>query len=85
MWKLTRGFVNVVTGLPGEIVMHGIGSATEDGSDTAGSYTTSLLAGVVTGFGCGVMRVGSGLVDLVTFPVPFDDQNRPLVEPEFAL
>ena len=37
-----------------------------------------------TGIGRGVMRVGSGFVDVATFPVPFD-HNRPLFKPEFAL
>ena len=85
VWKFTRGLVNVVTGLPGEILLHGLGTPTSDPGDTAGSYTTALLAGLATGVGYGVVRMGSGLVDLATFPVPFDDKNRPLLEPEFAL
>jgi hypothetical protein len=35
------------------------------------------------GIGWGFARVGSGFVDVVTFPIPFND-NRPLVEPDYV-
>ena len=85
LWKLSRGLVNVVTGLPLEIMRHGVGGATSDQGDTAGSFLTSFLGGTVTGIGYGVARMGSGIADMATFPIPFDQNNGPLLLPEFAL
>ena len=85
LWKLTRGLVNAATGLPQEVFLHGVGAPTTDPNDTAGSYLTSAVAGTVTGLGYGVVRMCSGIADVVTFPIPFDDKNDPLMQPEFAL
>jgi len=83
VWKLGRGAVNTVTGLPGEIVAHTVLETTDRGLAGIPAYLTSIVTGVVVGTGWGVARMGSGLIDMVTFPVPINE-NRPLVEPEFA-
>lgn len=84
IWKLARGIVNVAIGFPGEMLVHTVGTATEGYGSTAGSTLAGIGAGAATGFGWGVVRVGSGLFDVFTFPVPYDD-NRPLLLPEFPL
>jgi putative exosortase-associated protein (TIGR04073 family) len=79
--KATRGFVNIVTGLPDEMIAHTVGSATEYGEDTLGGFVGSTIGGLVIGTFWGIARVGSGIVDVFTFPVPFND-NQPLVQPD---
>jgi putative exosortase-associated protein (TIGR04073 family) len=79
--KFNRGLVNVVDGLPDELVSHTVGAATEYGEDTFGGFVASTIGGIMIGTFWGVARIGSGIVDLVTFPVPFND-NAPLVEPD---
>jgi putative exosortase-associated protein (TIGR04073 family) len=83
--KLTRGVTNVALGLPGEILTGVVREAhSEEGLRSMGSYTAHFLAGLLMGLGWGAARVGSGVVDIVTFPIPFDD-NRPLLEPDYIL
>ena len=79
--KVTRGAVNIVTGLPDEIAAHTVGATEEYGEDTAGGFVASALGGVIIGTFWGIARIGSGIVDVFTFPIPFND-NRPLVEPD---
>jgi putative exosortase-associated protein (TIGR04073 family) len=83
VWKLGRGVANVAFGLPSEVARHTISSTTDDG-DTIGETATRFGTGVLVGVAWGMARMASGLVDVATFPVPFAD-NRPLLEPEFAL
>ncbi len=82
VWKLSRGISNTVFGLPSEVVVNTLGGATSPQSTTWGAMWAEILAGIMVGTGKGLLRTGSGLVDIATFPVPFDD-NRPLLEPEF--
>jgi putative exosortase-associated protein (TIGR04073 family) len=83
--KLTRGITNVAIGLPAEIVYHVVGTAhSEENLESAGGYTAGFFSGLLLGIGWGAARIGSGVVDVVTFPVPFDD-NRPLLEPDYIL
>jgi putative exosortase-associated protein (TIGR04073 family) len=86
-WKLFRGVTNVVTGIPAEVLTHAGGGVSGPQATTIGAAVTGLLAGVVTGTAYGFARMGSGVADVATFPLPFIplDHNRPLVEPEFKL
>jgi putative exosortase-associated protein (TIGR04073 family) len=79
--KFTRGVVNVATGLPDEMIAHTVGATTEYGEDTLGGFVGSTIGGLIIGTFWGVARIGSGIVDMFTFPVPFND-NEPLVEPD---
>ncbi len=81
LWKFSRGVMNIGTGLPQEVVAHTIGQTTEYGEDTLGGFFQSVMTGTFIGLFWGVARVGSGIVDVFTFPIPFND-NQPLVEPE---
>ena len=82
--KFTRGVSNIALGLPDEIVAHTTGQVTEYGEDTLGGAVASTLGGVIIGTFWGVARIGSGLVDVFTFPIPFND-NEPLVQPDHHL
>lgn len=79
--KVTRGVVNIATGLPDEMIAHTVGSITEYGEDSLGAYVGSTLGGLIIGTFWGVARIGSGIVDVFTFPIPFND-NQPLVQPD---
>jgi putative exosortase-associated protein (TIGR04073 family) len=58
-----RGALNVVTS-PIDVIVNVV-------NDTkAGPPLVGTLTGVAKGLGCGVLRLGSGAVDLVTFWVP---------------
>jgi putative exosortase-associated protein (TIGR04073 family) len=83
VWKLSRGVVNTATGLPGEIVAHTVLESTDRGLAGVPAYVSSVVTGVVVGTGWGLLRIGSGIADVVTFAAPIDE-NRPLLEPEFA-
>jgi putative exosortase-associated protein (TIGR04073 family) len=83
VWKLGRGVANVAFGLPSEVARHTITTSTDDG-DTVAETASRLGTGMLLGVAWGMARVASGLLDVATFPVPFAD-NRPLLEPEFAL
>ena len=80
--KFDRGVVNTVVGLPEEMITHTIGGLTEYGEDTLGGAVASTIGGLFIGTFWGVARVGSGIVDMFTFPIPFND-NQPLVEPDY--
>lgn len=77
--KLTRGFLNVVTGwleLPAQV-----GKVTELKGSFAGA-TEGLARGVVLGLG----RTVVGALELVTFPIPNPVTGYgPVVEPEFVI
>jgi len=86
-WKLFRGLTNVATGMPAEIVTRAGGGISGPHATTIGSTVTGFLTGIVTGIAYGVVRTGSGIADVATFPLPMVplEDNRPLVEPEFKL
>jgi putative exosortase-associated protein (TIGR04073 family) len=80
--KFHRGVVNIAVGIPDELIAHTVGMATEYGEDTLGGGIASVMSGALIGTFWGVARVGSGIVDVFTFPIPFND-NEPLVEPDY--
>jgi|SRR4249920_2447808 putative exosortase-associated protein (TIGR04073 family) len=82
--KVNRGIVNVITGFPAELTVHTVGAATEYGEDSIGGFLASTVSGIMIGTFWGVARIGSGIVDVVTFPIPFND-NRPLLEPDYDI
>src|SRR5438093_1582274 len=79
--KLSRGVVNVAIGGPEEIITHTVGAVTDYGEDSFGGFVGSVISGLIMGTFWGVARIGSGIVDVVTYPIPFND-NEPLVEPD---
>jgi putative exosortase-associated protein (TIGR04073 family) len=76
--KLVRGLLNIVSS-PVEIAR----------SIQITSEETSLLEGwtigLGKGLGWGVLRLGAGVLDTLTCPFDFPDENKgPLVQPEFV-
>lgn len=75
--KLTRGFVNIVTGwveIPKRI------HETTQTSGAAAGWTWGLLRGL----GYGFVRTAAGCYELVTFPVPAPPGYEPVIQPEFV-
>ncbi|MDE2060337.1 MAG: exosortase system-associated protein, TIGR04073 family [candidate division NC10 bacterium] len=42
-----------------------------------------IPAGFLSGFGLGLMRMGAGAYELVTFPFPFPADYKPLLSPRY--
>ncbi|HNX53047.1 MAG TPA: exosortase system-associated protein, TIGR04073 family [Pontiellaceae bacterium] len=63
--KLWRGVVNTFTGV-GEIIRQPIVCTKTDGA-------VGIPVGLVNGVFMSFVRTGVGIVDVVTFPVPFND------------
>jgi len=77
--KLIRGATNIITS-PLEIPHH----VYTEGKDK--SFTHGLTGGLFKGLTEGITRLGTGLVDIVTFPFNYPDaHNAPLMEPEYFL
>ena len=78
--KFARGVANALVGLPAEIVGRAVVSAhSEEGLEGATAYAGHFLMGGVYGLGWGVVRMGAGIVDVFTFPVPLNADNAPIV------
>ncbi len=75
--KLSRGALNIVAS-PVEI------ARTINVSSNDKGYGYGWTVGLVKGVGKTFVRLGAGVIDLVTFPFDFPDENKaPLVKPEY--
>ena len=63
--KLWRGFVNTFTGI-GEIIRQPVVCTQEDG-------LVGVPVGLINGVFMSFLRTGSGIFEVFTFPIPFDD------------
>ena len=75
--KLTRGFVNLVTGwveIPKRI------QETSQTSGAAAGFTWGLLRGLGHGF----IRTAAGSYELVTFPFPAPPGYESVIQPEYV-
>lgn len=75
--KLTRGFINIVTGwveVPKRI------QETSQVSGSAAGFTWGLLRG----FGHGFIRTAAGFYELFTFPFPAPPGYAPVIQPEYV-
>ena len=78
--KFARGVANATVGLPAEVLGRAIVAAhSEEGLQGAKAYVGHLLMGSVYGLGWGVVRMGTGIVDMFTFPVALNAANDPIV------
>jgi len=64
--KLWRGLVNTCTGL-GELIRQPIVCTMDDGP-------VGIPVGLINGVVMSVVRTGAGIIEVVTFPMPFDDE-----------
>jgi putative exosortase-associated protein (TIGR04073 family) len=75
--KLTRGFVNLITGwveIPKRI------HETTQTSGAAAGFTWGLLRGLGRGF----IRTAAGAYEFVTFPFPAPPGYEPVIQPEYV-
>ncbi len=75
--KLTRGFVNIVTGwveIPKRV------SETSKASGSAAGFTWGILRGI----GYGFIRTAAGFYELFTFPFPAPPGYAPVIQPEYV-
>ena len=75
--KLTRGFVNIVTGwveIPKRIY------ETSQTSGAAAGFTWGLLRGIGHGF----VRTAAGFYEFFTFPFPAPPNYEPVIQPEYV-
>ncbi len=76
--KLKRGAINMGT-FPVEVAREI--QITSNEKNLLNGWTVGLAKGV----GQGLLRLGAGLVDVLTCPFNFpDDQKKPLIEPEYV-
>lgn len=76
--KLGRGIANVLTGwmeIPKEI------AAAWRETDPF----TGIIVGSIKGVGYFVVRFFAGCYEIFTFPMPFPEDYKPIIEPEFVL
>jgi putative exosortase-associated protein (TIGR04073 family) len=86
--KFARGWANVLVGMPSEVVGRAVlGAHSEEGLQTPASFVGEFLMGAVYGLGWGAVRMGTGVVDIFTFPVVLTPENRPIVplDPDWPL
>ena len=75
--KLTRGFINIVTGwveIPKRV------QETSYTSGTAAGYTWGILRGIGHGF----IRTAAGAYEVVTFPFPAPPGYVSVIQPEYV-
>ena len=75
--KLTRGFVNIITGwveVPKRI------QETTQASGAAAGFTWGLLRGIGHGF----IRTAAGAYEFFTFPFPAPPGYEPVIQPEYV-
>jgi putative exosortase-associated protein (TIGR04073 family) len=74
--KFSRGVTNIVTS-PGEVINQ-MPTAIEQSPD----YLTGFIMTVGRGIGYTLLRLGSGIYDVVTFPFPGKTDYKPIMQPE---
>ena len=75
--KLTRGFINIITGwveIPKRI------QETSQTSGAAAGFTWGLLRGIGHGF----IRTAAGFYEFFTFPFPAPPGYEPVIQPEYV-
>lgn len=81
LWKLGRGFHNLVFGLPAEVVRNPAIEILK--ADTVFGVGAGAFEGVLIGVGKGFWRLGAGFLDIVTFPSPMAPWYDCRVLPEY--
>ncbi len=75
--KLTRGFVNLVTGWV-EIPKRVLETSAQSG------YWSGFTWGILRGIGYGFVRTAAGGYELITFPFPAPPNYEPVIQPEYV-
>ena len=74
--KISRGLTNIAAA-PGEILTQ-MPAAMEQSPD----YLTGFFMAAGRGIGYGLLRLGSGIYDVATFPFPGKTNYKPIMQPE---
>lgn len=75
--KLRRGLTNILSGWFEVPKNMSVGISKHD-------FLSAFFIGLPKGCWMTVVRTGAGVYDTVTFPIPFPENYKPLLEPEFA-
>lgn len=76
--KLQRGALNIVSS-PVEIPVSIHNTTVEK------NLLIGWTIGLLSGFGNGLLRFGAGVIDLLTFPFNFPEEDKgPLIDPEYV-
>lgn len=75
--KLLRGTTNLLTGWV-EIPKNIYDRTVEE------DLFKGVTIGAVSGFGMAVVRTGTGLYEVMTFPIPLPEGYGPILEPEYV-
>lgn len=79
--KFKRGFINLFT-FPLEVPKQT--KIEVEKGDNIPERVALLVPGMIKGIGFGVVRLTSGLWDIVTFSNMFYEENEPLLKPEYV-
>ena len=75
--KLGRGVANTLTGwveLPKNVYSTSVES----------NVLSGLTLGLAKGAGMTIVRMGSGIYEIATFPFPLPEDYKPILEPEYV-
>ena len=75
--KLGRGIMNILTGWI-ELPKNVYETSVEE------NVIAGLTMGLAKGVGMTVVRIGAGVFEAVTFPLPIPEDYEPVLEPEFV-
>ncbi len=75
--KLGRGVANTLTGWV-ELPKNVYDTSVEDNA------FAGMTLGLAKGAGMTLVRMGSGIFELVTFPFPLPEEYKPILEPEYV-
>ncbi|MEE8509089.1 MAG: exosortase system-associated protein, TIGR04073 family [Myxococcota bacterium] len=84
IWKLGRGLANIVRS-PVEIPVNSYKEArgANLAGDNTGGQILGYFAGTITGVGFMIARIGSGVFDIATFPIPTKSLMQPPIPDGF--
>jgi len=76
--KLKRGAINLATGWI-EVPKNIYDKTVEE------SWVTGITAGLAGGIGMSIVRTGTGLYEIITFPWACPEDYQVILEPEFVI
>lgn len=76
--KLKRGAINLATGWV-EVPKNVYDKTVEE------SWIKGVTSGLIGGIGMSIVRTGTGLYEIITFPFPCPEKYQVILEPEFVL
>ena len=81
--KFNRGIINIITS-PIEIAKQ-VDLSWKQSAEEKKNVGTGIFSGFIKGIAYTVGRMGSGIWDVVTFPLKTPDNYEPLMKPDYVL